>query len=94
VREFVEAAFDIADIKLGWKGKGVDEVGVNTKTGKVLVRIDPRYRRPTEVDLLLGNAAKAKRLLGWEPKTRFADLVRLMVESDLARASLHNSRGH
>jgi GDPmannose 4,6-dehydratase len=94
VREFVEAAFDIADIKLGWTGKGVDEVGVNTKTGKVLVRIDPRYRRPTEVDLLLGNAAKAKRLLGWEPKTRFADLVRLMVESDLARASLHNSRGH
>jgi GDPmannose 4,6-dehydratase len=75
-------------------GKGIDEVGINTQTDKVLVRIDPRYYRPTEVDLLLGNAEKARRLLGWEPKTRFADLVRLMVESDMARASRHNSRGH
>jgi GDPmannose 4,6-dehydratase len=84
VREFVDTAFAHVDTKLEWKGKGIDEKGICTKTGKVLVEIDPRYFRPTEVDLLIGNPEKAKRELGWVAKTSFADLVRDMVREDLA----------
>ena len=84
VREFVDAAFAHVDTKIEWKGKGVDEKGICAKTGKVLVEIDPRYFRPTEVDLLIGNPEKAKRELGWTAKTSFADLVRDMVREDLA----------
>ena len=84
VREFVDAAFAHVGTKLEWKGKGVDEKGICTKSGKVLVEIDPRYFRPTEVDLLIGNPEKAKRELGWVAKTSFADLVRDMVREDLA----------
>jgi GDPmannose 4,6-dehydratase len=83
VREFVDEAFKELDIQLDFKGEGVDEVGVDTKTGKTLVKVDPRYFRPTEVDLLIGNPAKAKEKLGWEPKTKFADLVKLMARADL-----------
>ena len=84
VREFVDAAFAHVGVTLEWKGKGVDEKGICTKSGKVLVEIDPRYFRPTEVDLLIGNPEKAKRELGWTAKTSFADLVRDMVREDVA----------
>ncbi|MBR3732801.1 MAG: GDP-mannose 4,6-dehydratase, partial [Spirochaetales bacterium] len=82
VREFVELAFKHLDIEIEWKGEGVDEKGYDKKTGKVLVEVDPRYFRPTEVDLLLGDPSKAKRELGWTPSTKFADLVKMMVLSD------------
>jgi GDPmannose 4,6-dehydratase len=84
VREFVDAAFAHVDTKIEWKGTGVDEKGFCAKTGKVLVEIDPRYFRPTEVDLLIGNPEKAKRELGWVATTSFADLVRDMVREDVA----------
>jgi GDPmannose 4,6-dehydratase len=84
VREFVEAAFSCIDRRLDWRGKGLDEQGIDARTGETLVRIDRRYFRPTEVDLLLGDASKAARVLGWKPRTSFAALVRDMVESDLA----------
>lgn len=83
VREFIEEAFKIVGKNIVWKGKGVDEKGYDEKTGKVLVEINPRYFRPTEVDLLIGNPAKAKEKLGWEPKVRFKELVKIMVEADL-----------
>lgn len=84
VRQFVEAAFEEAGVQVAWEGSGVDEIGKDAKTGKILVRIDPRYFRPTEVDLLVGDASKAKNLLNWEPKTRFRELVAEMVRSDCA----------
>jgi GDPmannose 4,6-dehydratase len=83
VREFVQLAFAEVGRKIRWKGKGVDEVGIDAKTGKVLIEIDPRYFRPTEVDLLLGDPRKARRLLGWKHKTSFRDMVKEMVTSDL-----------
>ncbi len=83
VREFVERAFDHIDIKIAWRGDGIDEVGVNDKTGDVLVQIDPRYFRPTEVEQLLGDATKAHEKLGWKPTTSFKTLVSEMVEDDL-----------
>jgi GDPmannose 4,6-dehydratase len=84
VREFVEFAFREAGIGVEWKGKGSDEVGYDRKTGRVLVEIDPRYHRPTEVDLLLGDPSKAQRQLGWRHRTSFPALVSEMVRSDLA----------
>lgn len=86
VRELLELAFDYVGVSLEWKGKGVEETGINRETGDVLVRIDPRYFRPTEVDLLLGDPTKAKEKLGWEPKVKFKELIRIMMESDLAKA--------
>jgi GDPmannose 4,6-dehydratase len=83
VRDFVEVAFGEVGIGIEWKGNGVDEIGVEQKTGRVLVSVDPRYFRPTEVDLLIGNPAKAKQILGWEAKTSLADMVHEMVRSDL-----------
>ena len=83
VREFVEHAFAHIGIEIGWRGEGVDEVGFNTATNESLIEIDPRYFRPTEVDLLLGNPAKAKAKLGWEHKTDFQHLVIDMVDADL-----------
>jgi GDPmannose 4,6-dehydratase len=84
VREFVEAAFACIDRRIAWRGTGVEEVGVDARTGEVLVRVDERYFRPTEVDLLLGDASKARAMLGWQPRTSFAVLVREMVEGDIA----------
>jgi GDPmannose 4,6-dehydratase len=84
VREFVELAFAETGRKIVWKGKGVDEKGSCAKTGEVLVEIDPRYFRPTEVELLLGNPAKAKRVLGWQATTPFVKLVKEMVAADIA----------
>jgi GDPmannose 4,6-dehydratase len=82
VREFVEKAFSIVGIKITWRGKGLDEVGVDQK-GRVLVRIDQKYFRPTEVDLLLGDCSKIKRELGWTCHVKFDDLVKEMVEADI-----------
>ena len=83
VREFVELAFGHVGRKIEWVGEGVDEKGLDTRDGRVLVEIDPRYFRPTEVDLLLGNPAKAKEKLGWTATTSFPDLVREMVGADV-----------
>ncbi len=84
VREFASAAFHRAGIELQWQGSGLDERGIDTATGRVLVEVDPRFFRPAEVDLLLGNPTKAKQLLGWNPsKTSFETLVNRMVDSDM-----------
>jgi GDPmannose 4,6-dehydratase len=83
VREFVEFAFAQTGRKVEWRGKGVQEKGRDAKTGEILVEIDPRYFRPTEVDLLLGDPTKARAQLGWRHKTSFSELVREMVEADL-----------
>ncbi len=84
VREFVTLAFHYAGIELEWRGSGLDEEGVDTRTGKVLVAVDPRFFRPAEVEQLLGDPTKARTLLGWNPqKTSFEELVRIMVENDM-----------
>jgi GDPmannose 4,6-dehydratase len=83
VREFVELAFAQTGRKIEWRGKGVQEQGRDAETGEILVEIDPRYFRPTEVDLLLGDPTKARAKLGWKHKTSFSELVREMVEADL-----------
>ena len=83
VREFVELAFLETDVKIEWIGSGPDEQGIDSDTGRVLVKVDPVYYRPTEVDLLLGDATKAKELLGWTPKVSFKSLVQSMVQVDL-----------
>jgi GDPmannose 4,6-dehydratase len=83
VRKFVELAFAEAGIKIEWKGKGVNEKGINAKTRKTIVEIDKKYFRPTEVDLLLGDASKAKKKLGWVAKTSVEQLVKEMVASDI-----------
>lgn len=87
VREFVEKAFAVVGIRIEWRGEAgtVEETGVDITNGeRVVVRIDPRYFRPTEVDLLLGDASKAKRILGWEATTKFDALVKEMVDEDVA----------
>ncbi len=85
VREFVEDAFGYAGMKVEWKGNSgsVDEIGVDAKSGRPLVKIDPNYFRPTEVDILVGDASKARRDLGWQPKVGYKELVKIMVEADL-----------
>ena len=85
IREFVELAFGCVGRKIEWRGTGVDEKGVDVATGDVLIEVDPRYFRPTEVDLLLGDPSKAHAKLGWKHTTTFPELVREMVSSDLAR---------
>jgi GDPmannose 4,6-dehydratase len=82
VREFVELAFTHIGRTIAWSGEGVDEQGKDAESGEVLVRIDPRYFRPTDVDNLRGDPSKAKELLGWEHRTSFSELVREMVEAD------------
>ncbi len=82
VREFVELAFTHIGRPIAWSGEGVDEQGKDAKSGEVLVRVDPRYFRPTEVDNLRGDPSKAKEVLGWEHRTSFSELVREMVEAD------------
>ncbi len=83
VRDFVVAAGALLNLKIDWRGTGVDEVGVDTASGRTLVRIDPRYFRPTEVDTLLGDPSKAREKLGWVAEVDFAGLVAEMVASDL-----------
>ena len=85
VRDFVDAAAQELGIKIRWTGTGVDETG-SDQSGNVIVKVDPRYFRPTEVETLLGDASKAKEKLGWTPQTRFAELVSEMVREDLKSA--------
>ena len=85
VREFIEHTFNFLDINIEWQGVGIDEVGVNPDNGKVIVEINPRYFRPTEVDVLIGDNKKAKEELGWKPKVKFEELVEIMVESDFKK---------
>ncbi len=86
VRDFVVAAGSLLGMTIEWRGEGVQEVGVDTRSGRQLVQVDPRYFRPAEVDTLLGDATKAREKLGWIPEVSFAELVAEMVESDLALA--------
>ncbi len=83
VRDFVTKAFSEVGIDLAWKGAGVDEKGVCAKTGKVIVEVDPRYFRPTEVDLLIGDPTKARDKLGWTHETKWEALCAEMVAADL-----------
>jgi GDPmannose 4,6-dehydratase len=105
VREFIELAMEFLGIKISWEGSGIDEVGrvvANTnqqgpQTGDIIVRVDPRYFRPTDVGTLLGDASKAKKILGWETKTSFAELVQEMITEDLRMAQLDTTiakQGH
>jgi GDPmannose 4,6-dehydratase len=92
VREFVEMAFDEIGRKIEWKGHGVDECGRCARSGEVLVKVDPAYFRPTEVDLLLGDATKARELLGWKPRVTFKELVKEMVLADREQLSRAGGR--
>ena len=94
VREFVELAFAEVGRRIQWRGKGIEEAGIDKKSGKTVVRIDPVYFRPTEVDILIGDASKARQKLGWKPKTSFAELVKEMVAGDLeiARQEVANGK--
>ena len=87
LREFCERAFGVVGRQIRWRGEGLDEVGIDESSGKVRVRVDPRYFRPTEVDLLTGDPAKARRILGWTHKTNFSELVAEMVNSDIKLVS-------
>ena len=83
VRELIELAFSYADIDIIWQGSGEKEIGIEKATGKTRVEIDPKYYRPTEVDLLIGDPTKSKQVLGWQATTTFKELIKEMVESDL-----------
>ena len=83
VREFIIEAGKYFDFEIIWEGKGLEEKGIDKKTGKVIIEIDPKYFRPAEVDLLIGDYSKVKKELGWEPKTSFKELVKIMCEDDL-----------
>ena len=89
IRNFVELAFKVIGREISWEGKNESEIGKDARTGEMLVKVNPRYYRPCEVDVLIGNAGKAKKILGWEPKTSLDDLCRMMVEADIRR----NERG-
>lgn len=95
VRDFISMAFADAGITLAWEGSGVDEKGVDVKTGEVRVEIDPRYFRPAEVELLIGDPSKAMKTLGWKPRVQLPELVKMMVENDirLAEKELHLKNG-
>ncbi|MBO4524006.1 MAG: GDP-mannose 4,6-dehydratase, partial [Ruminococcus sp.] len=84
VREFVETAFKHVDIEVEWKGTGVDEIGINKANGKTIVKINKKFFRPAEVDILLGDPSKAEKALGWKREINFSQLVERMVKNDLA----------
>lgn len=91
VRDFVQCAFKEVGITIEWKGNGIDEVGIDATTGKSIVFVDPRYFRPAEVDILVGDATKALHMLGWKPKVTFTELVKLMVQADCAELQKYNA---
>jgi GDPmannose 4,6-dehydratase len=92
VRELIEVAFSHIGIDIKWEGKGVNEVGKNKETNKILVKVDPQYFRPAEVDLLLGDYSKAEKKLGWKPQTTFEELIKIMVEFDLMNEAKKDER--
>ena len=83
VKDFCELAFKEVGMDIEWQGTGIDEKAIDTKNGRTLVRVDPKYFRPTEVDYLLGDATKAKKKFGWKPTVKFEELVEIMVNADL-----------
>ncbi|MBI2357067.1 GDP-mannose 4,6-dehydratase [Candidatus Dojkabacteria bacterium] len=83
IRDFTNYSFNAINVEVRWEGKGVEEKGYDSKTGELLVVVDPSYFRPAEVDILTGDASKAKKVLGWEPKTKLDQLVKIMVEHDI-----------
>ena len=85
IREFAQEAFSQVGVRIIWRGKGLKEKGIDKKTGKAMVVIDPKYFRPNEVDFLLGDYSKAKKILGWKPKTKFEQLVKIMLDSDIRK---------
>lgn len=87
VKEFIEKAFEVAGFSIYWEGEGIETKGRDKKTGKILVEVSPQFFRPAEVDILQGNYEKARKKLGWYPKTKFEKLVEIMVEKDLERVS-------
>jgi GDPmannose 4,6-dehydratase len=93
VREMVELSFAQIGRRITWRGAGVEETGIDETSGKTVVKIDPTYFRPTEVDLLIGDASKARDVLGWKPKRSFAELVAEMMASDLAEAKRDAANG-
>ena len=82
MRDFINVAANIINLKINWQGSGLDEKGCD-QDGRIIIRIDPRYFRPTEVETLLGDASKAKEMLGWQPKIKFEELVKEMMDVDL-----------
>jgi GDPmannose 4,6-dehydratase len=88
VRAFVELAFKETEIEIEWRGEGLNEVGVDASTGKVLIALDARYYRPTEVDILIGDPKKAREKLGWKSRIGFEKLVKMMVEQDLKKSRM------
>jgi GDPmannose 4,6-dehydratase len=94
VREFVELAFAEVGRSIQWRGQGIEETGIDKKTGKTVVRVDPTYFRPTEVDILIGDSSKARKMLGWKPKTSFAQLVKERGAGDIeiARREVANGK--
>jgi GDPmannose 4,6-dehydratase len=82
IREFIEKTAPYVDFEIEWKGKGIDEKGIDKKTGKTIIEIDPKYFRPAEVDILIGNPAKAKEKLGWEAKVGIDELAKIMMQAD------------
>ncbi|WP_278936156.1 GDP-mannose 4,6-dehydratase [Parasutterella excrementihominis] len=87
VRDFVKWAFEYAGIELKFEGEGIDEVGIDRETNKVVVRVNPAFFRPAEVDLLIGNPEKSKRILGWSPSVKVQKLCKMMVEADIQRVA-------
>jgi len=85
VRKFVELTFEKLNISIDWQGRGNDEVGINKKNGKTIVKLDEKYFRPTEVELLVGHSSKAQKKLGWKAKTDLEKLVELMVDADFQK---------
>ena len=85
IREFADAVFKELNMDLEWQGEGVNEKGIESKTGKILVAVNPRYFRPTEVDLLIGDATKAQKTFGWKPKVKFDELAKIMAKADWAK---------
>ena len=85
VRELAELTCQTLGMNLEWQGEGIEEQGIDLNTGKTIIRIDPEYFRPAEVDLLIGDYSKAKKEMGWEPKTTFKELIEIMTESDFKR---------
>jgi len=85
VREFIQLAFAEIGIEISWKGQGINEIGYDTKTGKELIFVNPRYFRPAEVDTLIGDYSKAYRKLGWQPKTSFKELIQEMIRYEIAQ---------